>query len=184
MLRSCGSIVELSPLIAVPSWAKARRISGRRAMISCELGTNPIRLSEARRISPRSVTPSRDRGASRGIIRLHWLLARNRFSLAAGEPLLSELCADQRRQLIERRNLAVRLARQALRPLAIAVAPHDAHAEGRSGISVPGIGRLERDRAGRDREALDGELIDLGVRFVDADQLDRQHSVEELDDPG
>src|SRR5260370_13976031 len=100
------------------------------------------------------------------------------------EPLLSELYTDQRRQLRERRDLAVRLSRQALRSLAVAVAPNDAHAEGRSGISVPGIGRLERDRAGRGREAIDGELIDLGVRLVDAHQLYRQNSVEELSDPG
>src|SRR5215472_11887446 len=98
--------------------------------------------------------------------------------------LLSGLCPYQRRQLIERRNLAVRLAREALWPLAVTVAPHDAHAEGRSGISVPRIGRLEGNRAGRDREAIDGELIDLGVRLVDADQLHRQDSVEELGDPG
>ena len=46
------------------------------------------------------------------------------------QALLSGLRANQRRQLLERRDLAVRLARQALRPLAVAVAPHDAHAEG------------------------------------------------------
>src|SRR6516225_6647895 len=60
-----------------------------------------------------------------------------------------ELGTNQRRQLLERRYLTVRLSRQALWPLAVAVAPHDAHAEGRSGISVPGIGGLERNRAGR-----------------------------------
>src|SRR6516162_1645109 len=59
------------------------------------------------------------------------------------QALMSELCANQRRQLRERRDLAVRLPRQALRSLAVAVAPRDAHAEGRSGISVPRIGGLE-----------------------------------------
>src|SRR6516162_117119 len=81
---------------------------------------------------------------------------------------LSELCANQRRQFCERRDLAIRLSRQALRALAVAVAPHDPHAEGRSGIGVPRIGRLERDRAGWYREAMDDELIDTGVRLVNA----------------
>src|SRR6516225_9335390 len=100
------------------------------------------------------------------------------------QALPSGLCTDQRRQFCERLDLAIRLSRQALRALAVAVAPHDAHAEGRSGISVPRIGGLERDRAGRYREAIDSELIDTGVRLVNAHRFHRQHGVEELSDPG
>src|SRR6516162_2328517 len=165
MFLSCGSIVELGPLIAAPSWAKARKISGRRAMISCELGTNPIRASDARSISSRPVVASCASGASRGIIYLPRLL-----------------CPHNCRQLRERGDLAIRFSRQPLRPLAIAVAPHHAHAEGRGSMSVPGIGRLERDRVGRDRQPVDGELIDLGVRFVDPYQLHRKDGIEEIAD--
>src|SRR5439155_434078 len=67
MLRSCGVIVELGPLIAAPSWAKPRRISGRCAMISCELGTNPMRFFEFSSCSASSGIDSGGSGARRGM---------------------------------------------------------------------------------------------------------------------
>ena len=50
-------------------------------------------------------------------------------------------------------DLAVGRAGQPLAPLAIAVAPHHLHAEGRGRIGVPGVGRLERDRCRPARRA-------------------------------
>src|SRR5216683_3077617 len=80
--------------------------------------------------------------------------------------------ADQHRQLGQRAHLAVRIARQALAALAVAVAPDDLHAEGRGGVRIPGVRRLEGDSAGGDAEPVDGELIDLGMRLVDTGFLD------------
>src|SRR5262245_39771097 len=46
-------------------------------------------------------------------------------------------------------------------------------------VGIPGVRRLERDGGSRHLEAVDGELIDLGVRLVDADLLDREHRIDQ-----
>ena len=63
----------------------------------------------------------------------------------SGEPLRRRRQAVQ--QLGERPDLDIRRAGQALAPLAIAVAPDDAHAEVGRRAGVPAVGGLERDRA-------------------------------------
>src|SRR5579863_8083 len=80
---------------------------------------------------------------------------------------------EQFRQGGERGGDDIRLARKWLRRLAGAVAPEDPHAEGRGGIGVPAVRGLERDRAGRQAEPVERELIDFGMRLEDADLLDR-----------
>src|SRR6516164_2787576 len=66
-LRNCGLIVDDGPLIAAPSCAKARTISGRCARINWELGTNPMRLSAASSTVLRSPSAWRGIGLIRGI---------------------------------------------------------------------------------------------------------------------
>src|ERR1700688_4350795 len=81
-------------------------------------------------------------------------------------------------ELGEGADLGVGPTRQALPALVVAVAPNDVEAEGGGAVSVPGVRRLEGDPAGGDAEALDGELVDLGMRLVDADLLDGKHGIE------
>jgi hypothetical protein len=72
-LRRCALIVELAPLIAEANCAKPRRISGRCAMISCELGRNPMRSLDLASRSLSSGTVSGGNGASRGMfLSLGW----------------------------------------------------------------------------------------------------------------
>src|SRR5260370_20423295 len=81
-LRNCGLIVELGPLIAEANCAKPRRISGRYAMISCELGRNPIRSLDRASRSLRSGTVSGGSGASRGMFLSPWVAMDLRYVLA------------------------------------------------------------------------------------------------------
>ena len=70
-------------------------------------------------------------------------------------------------------------AGQAFAALAVAVAPDHPHAEGRRRMGVPRVRRLERDCRWRNAEPIDGELVHVRVRLVDADLLDREDRIEQ-----
>ena len=80
--------------------------------------------------------PHRDRaGTTRRALRLQGTRAARRLALGF----------DQRWEFGKRSDLAVGSTRQALRALSVAIAPHDAHAEGGGSIGVPSVRRLKAD---------------------------------------
>src|SRR6266851_3303457 len=95
----------------------------------------------------------------------------------------SSLYTKQRWQIGQRRYFAVGFARQTLGPLAVAIAPNDAHPERRGGVGIPAIGRLKRDRLALDSKAADGKLIDACMRLIDAHLLNREHDIKQMSDP-
>ena len=50
-------------------------------------------------------------------------------------------------------------------------------------MGIPGVGRLERDRASRQRERVERILIDLGIGLERVDRIDRQNGVEHRFEP-
>src|SRR5438309_7608346 len=91
---------------------------------------------------------------------------------------------QQGRQFRQRPDFPIRLAREPFGTLIVSVAPHHLHAEGGCGPGVPGIGRLERDRARLEPQALYRKLIDPRVRLVNPDFLNREHGVQQVSELG
>ncbi len=72
------------------------------------------------------------------------------------------------------------MTRQSFRLLAISIAPRNSHPEGGRGPRIPSVRGHEDDLFACDSEVVDGELIDLGMRFVNADCFDGEYRVKEV----
>ena len=68
----------------------------------------------------------------------------------------------------------------AVAALSVAVAPHNAHAEGGGGIGIPGVRGLEGDGARRYTKPIDDALVHTGMWLEHADLLDGYHVIEQI----
>jgi len=67
---------------------------------------------------------------------------------------------EERWQLGQGTDLEVGLTGQPFALLAVAVAPHDLHPEGRGGVGVPGIGGLKGNSISTHAEPVAGALVE------------------------